>query len=480
MSRTIRAVVDSRIRLRATDLPPGMIADLTDALTIPNLEKDKAKKNGEWDWRAQPDWFSMWEISEDPLARDDPNENILSMPRGFMRDFKDGLTAQGYTLDAKDATTRKRLLRIGRRVEPLPWQAPAMEAIITNREGIYKAPAGSGKTVSVLATIRQLGVKSLIIINTKDILRQWQERVATFLGESYPVGQVGDNVFDVSPYITIATAQTLHARYDQLMYEGFFDQFSFVCLDECHHATADTYNRIMDSFASHWRIGVSATPDKTGDFALASLVLGPVFHETKPSEVTNLIKPKVVRVKTNFFFKYVGARPGRRSNYNQLIDALVADPDRNELIVRRIMKNQGHHQLVLSKRLKHLDLLEQMLRDEGFSDPILRITGDDTMEVRDHARDFANERPSALLSTLADEAMDIPRLDRLHLAYPQSNAGLRTQQVGRVERKHSDKEDSIIYHYADLRVRILDKQWKGQRREVYTPRGYEIVSGEDE
>ena len=58
---------------------------------------------------------------------------------------------------------------------------------------------------------------------------------------------------------------------------------------------------LMNRFGSRYRIGVSATPDKTGDFALATLVLGQIFHETKPEDCDNLMRPTVVRVVTDFF-----------------------------------------------------------------------------------------------------------------------------------------------------------------------------------
>jgi superfamily II DNA or RNA helicase len=93
--------------------------------------------------------------------------------------------------------------------------------------------------------------------------------------------------------------------------DGFFDSFGFVCLDECHHATAETYNKILNRFSARYRVGVSATPDKTGDFELARMVLGPIIHTTHPHEVTNLIKPRVVKIPTKFGFGFRGHRSRR-------------------------------------------------------------------------------------------------------------------------------------------------------------------------
>lgn len=462
----VRATLDHKIRTPMDGLPENVRPQILDALSIPNTAKDAAEKAGRWGWQNMPDYIDLYELEGDDLV----------MPRGFASAFADGLRLTGHEVEWTDNRTWNKLLPIGNKPTPRPWQEKAIPVLMQKQQGIYKAPAGSGKTVTILFTIKQLGCKSLIIINTKDILWQWQERVAQFLGESYPCGQIGDGVFEVSPYITIATAQTLNSRFEALEAEGFFDEFSFVCLDECHHATAETYNRILDRFSARYRIGVSATPDKTGDFALATNVLGPIIHETRPHEVTTLMKPEVIRVPTKFQFAFRGARNGRQSNYSEMLTALVGNEDRNRLIVNSIMREEGHHQLVISKRLQHLELFEQMLLDDGFPDPIVKIRGVDDNDARKDAKALAEEHPCVVLSTLADEAMDIPRLDRMHLTFPQKNAGLVTQQVGRVEREHPDKEDALIFDYCDMNVGPLEKQWRVRRFEVYVPRGYKITT----
>ena len=397
------------------------------------------------------------------------------MPRGFLPALREGLADANIQLDLIDDTKWENLFKVGRKIAARTWQKEQVQAIMQHKQGIIKAPAGSGKTVAVLDAISRIGCKSLIIVNTKDILWQWQARAEQFLGPDYPVGQIGGGQWRISPYMTIATAQSLHSRFEELEAGGFFDEFTFVCLDECHHATAETYGKIMDRFSARFRIGVSATPDKTGDFTLAKMILGPIIHETKPSEVNTLLKPKVVRVPTKFGFHFKGQKSRwQRSNYPQMIEAIVNDQGRNSQIVREILDNAGHHQLLVTKRLEHIDILEAMLTAARFSDPIVRVTGKDKNDDREAAVALLNSQPALMLSTLADEALDIPRLDRLHLVFPQKNTGLITQQVGRVERIHPDKTDAIVFDYVDGNVGPLRKQWIGRQMEVYRPRGYKI------
>ena len=465
MSHTTAALLDSHLRIKISTLPHGAKEAICDALTIDNVEREKAKKQNIWGWRAMPEYIELWKIEDDNLI----------CPRGFADTF--GRTIREYYEKPitwfDNRTFESEFFDTTNRRAPKEWQQPAIEAIKNKHQGIYKAPSASGKTAVILFTIHDICCKSLIIINTKDILWQWQKRIEEFLGP-VPTGQIGDNVFEVSDYITISTAQTLHRRYETLKEDGFFEQFSLVCLDECHHSSAETYYRLMDSFTAKYRIGVSATPEKAQNFELSKAVLGPIIHETRVHEVDILQKPSVIRVTTDFKFGFRGNKGGRRSNYPQMIDALIHDEDRNLLIMGLLKKEETHHCLLLSKRLEHLDILENLAHEYGYQGEILKLTGSESREDRKEAKAIAEDEPCLLLSTLADEAFDVQRMDRLFLVFPQRNHGLITQQVGRVERKHPDKKDAIIYDFADLKVGALQSQWRARRFEVYDQRGYDV------
>lgn len=458
--------IGSKIKLDINRLPSEAPKMLMEALSIPNLEKEKARSMDQWGWQKMPDYISLWDIQGDELV----------MPRGFLDDFLTGMKMLGISTNLIDRTSYPTHNEdLGEPINLRPWQEPQVKEIFEKGQGIIKSPAGSGKTVATLAAIQSLKVKALVIVNTKDILWQWQERIHGFWHDQVHIGQVGDGIFDVSETITIATAQTIHSRYDDLLEAGFFDDFGFVCLDECHHATAETYNRIMDSFTSRYRIGVSATPDKSGEFELATRVLGPIICDTDPDTVDALQKPVVYKIPTKFGFDFRGHGGRRaRSNYPQMISALTEDELRNRAITANILRNKGHHQLVISKRLNHLKNIAEMLEEAGFTDPVVTIIGKDDNEHRLRAKALAEVKPCVVLSTLADEAMDIPRLDRLHLIFPQKNAGLVTQQVGRVERVHEEKKDAFIFDYCDLNIGPLENQWRTRRFEVYEQRGYTI------
>jgi superfamily II DNA or RNA helicase len=463
----MRIVVDHKLRIAQSELPADVLDLIEDALTIPNLERIKQMEQGISGWQRLPESISLLEL--DHVSRH------FTLPRGFKKHLLGGLQALGveYELEYNTVLERCRSLNAPE-ILLRPWQKTAVETMLAEHQGIWKAPPGAGKTVGILEAVRRLNASSIILVNTLDILRQWQDRAREFLGADYPVSLIGGGEFEISDYLTIATVQTLHSRFSHLEDTGFFDEFSFVCLDECHHATAETYNKLLGRFSAHYRIGVSATPDKTGEFALASNVLGPIIVETTRAEVDTLVKPKIFRIPTGFVFKYRGRMGKIPSNYPQLLKALTEDENRNALIVATLFLNSGGHNLVCSKRLDHLATIGQLLQRFEYPNSVFSLTGQESSEQRRAVIDYASKHPCVVLSTLADEALDIPRLDGLFLTFPQRNAGLIEQQVGRVARTHPEKKYANVFDFCDNLVGPCEVQWQVRRREVYTKHGYEI------
>mgnify|MGYP000886316861 CR=1 FL=1 len=89
---------------------------------------------------------------------------------------------------------------------------------------------------------------------------------------------------------------------------------------------------------------------------------------------------------------------------------------------------------------------------------------------------FYNEKTGGQAGTFstADEALDIPELEVIHLVYPTRNAPLLTQQIGRVERHHKDKDNCVVYDYVDKSTPILWMQFVDRRINVYNKNNYTI------
>lgn len=458
----ITAEISNRITLRKSDFDSELLNELRSALTIPNGAKEQAIRqlfNSAYDL---PDFIYIFEEDE---------ENLY-IPRGFKNNLLGGIDY--LTLEENFCKIKCDFSDLNA-ITLRDHQTPAVISLIANEQGIYSAPAGSGKTVTILEAIRRSSQRAIILTNKGELASQWRRRAQEFLGTE--IGFIGDGMFDERD-ITVSLMQTLYSRANDLSEQGFFDRWGFVAYDECHSCTADTYQLVVQKFSPKFLIGVSATPDRVDwNFPIATALLGPVFHTTTRFDLVEkgiLVKPVVDVRFTDFEFAYRPARinsGGYRvgNNYSTLIKDLVNNTERNRLIISDLMDNQSHHNLVISKRLNHLKLIKRLLKEAGYPHDILDLTGKESLEERTEVCLYANENPCTVLSTIADEGLDIPRLDRLFLIFPGRNISSYIQRIGRIERFHPEKKDAVVYDYCDQKCGILKSQFKQRRKEIYRP-----------
>jgi superfamily II DNA or RNA helicase len=241
---------------------------------------------------------------------------------------------------------------------------------------------------------------------------------------------------------------------------------------------------------------VSGTPDWDGkSLPLMEATLGPLFHKTDESELVHaglLLKPEVHVHDTAFTYPYVpthdhlkgtdckvpGCSGGRqaklhRNNYSGMLSELVDETTRNAQIARTVVDElrDGRTVLVVSGRLKHLDNLRDAVAVET-TYPTLMLTGAESSEERMEVGRRAMQGGVAIFSTIADEALDIPRLDSIHLVWPTANPRKVEQQAGRVLRTHGKKMQPRVHDYRDA-VGVLRKQFQ-KRLELYRNKGWAV------
>lgn len=484
--------VDSQLHLTKDEFRADLINEIRDALLMKNPAREKAKKEQIGGW---------WNIEEHlPLFQE--TETMLYVPRGFASQLVDGLDHYKYDIAWEDNRTNYSIFDHGTPVDVRDYQDEAVTKMLIAEQGVWEAPPGAGKTVGVLEAIRRSGQRSLVITDKTNIAEQWKLRAKQFLDAD--IGIIGDGKWD-DKAITVALIQTIWSRREELEKDGWFEKWGFVCLDECHHLPANTFTDILSRFTAKYRIGVSGTPYKApGMEDLVWNTLGPKIHSTDKQLLRKggwLVKPSVVIWHTEFrydfwpthkcdtdkkkcMYKYCDRSEDKarhQNNYSEMMSAIVIDGKRNELIAHNIAIEalEGHCILVLSKRIGHLKELERLVaKYTGRTDNLFQFTGNQTTKQRMVIQDRAWSGGVVLFSTIADEALDIPRIDRIHLAWPTRNTGTIEQQIGRGERPHPKKKDTIINDYWD-RVGPLTGQLRDRVGMVYIPQMLSISGGED-
>lgn len=465
--KSIPVFIGTHLRVHERDLPPGVAQEAKEALQIPNEAKVQARREKLPEWIQMPDYIELWRYD---------GHGRLVLPRGFLSSFIKGLSNE-YKFEWEDERTLvpmdEEFLSYLNPITLRPHQEPAVRAMLHAENGIYEAPPGSGKTITVLEAIRRSQQRAIILVDKSNLAEQWRLRAKEFLGVE--TGMIGDGVFDPGE-ITVALKQTLWARRHQLKREGFFDEWGFVAYDECHHITAETYQFVVQQFPSRFLFGVSATPARVPwTFPIATGLLGPIIHRTRRDFLQGqgiLMRPKIKVVATDFSYQFTptkinkgGYRVG--NNYPRMMKALVEDTSRNRSIAELIAAHPERHILVVSQRLEHFKRIRDQLGWMQYQGKCLEMTGKESRQERMKIQQIANEEPCVVFSTVADEGVDIPRLDMVVLIWPTKNISKIRQQIGRVERGHSDKPDPLVFDFYDARVPVLKRQFSDRCAGVY-------------
>ena len=120
----------------------------------------------------------------------------------------------------------------------------------------------------------------LVVVPTIDLLRQWRDGLIERAGIPEDlVGVVGGGQ-RAPKLVTVMT-------YDSAaMPRRDLSAYGLLIVDEVHHLPAPTYRAIATKCAAPWRLGLSATPERTdgGHLELAQLV-GPEVYRRLPAEL---------------------------------------------------------------------------------------------------------------------------------------------------------------------------------------------------
>ncbi len=216
------------------------------------------------------------------FARDKRAHFLRAKPFHFSA-IKRALLAQGTLFEV--AFQEHPVLSFATRlsIEPRPYQNEALAKWCSvGGAGVVVLPTGAGKTLVAAMAIHAMGVETLAIVPTLDLLAQWRASLAATLTlDPAQIGIFGGGEKELQP-ITVIT-------YDSaVLYPYELRRFGLLIFDECHHLPAATYRQIAERSFTPLRLGLSATPERT-DMAHEDLLtlIGPEVYRRSPSELTS-------------------------------------------------------------------------------------------------------------------------------------------------------------------------------------------------
>lgn len=124
--------------------------------------------------------------------------------------------------------------------------------------------AGTGKTYASAFAMREPGFKRvLFLVHRGQLARQTKKSYEKVFAKSVSMGLVGAGCQEYDANYVFATVQTLNRNEHLFQYSK--DAFDCIVLDEAHHVTEDTYQKIMKHFTPRLWLGMTATLDKRDD-----------------------------------------------------------------------------------------------------------------------------------------------------------------------------------------------------------------------
>jgi superfamily II DNA or RNA helicase len=164
---------------------------------------------------------------------------------------------------------------------PRSYQREALRNWLANDgRGVVVLPTGAGKTVVAFMALEQVPVRTLVVVPTIDLLRQWREGLIERAGlPAELVGVVGGGERRPADVTVITYDSAAMPRRD-------LSAYGLLIVDEVHHLPAPTYRAIAKRMQAVWRLGLSATPERSdgAHLDLAELI-GPEVYRRLPAEL---------------------------------------------------------------------------------------------------------------------------------------------------------------------------------------------------
>lgn len=442
---TVQAVVDGMIRFNPKEMHPRAVEHLLRDLSFPNPEYISRVRYGRW-VGATPEEISLLE-EQDGLA---------TVPRGAVALVREAVRAAGQELAFVDRRTVCSEVHYEFGFELRSYQERAVMALVNRAQGCAIVPCGGGKTVIGTAAIARTGQPALILVHTHDLVEQWSATVKDALG--LDAGIVAGGRFELRQ-ITVATVQSL-VTLDDSARADLGARFGTVILDEAHHAPASVFREVLSWLPGKYRFGLTATPERSdGLTPMLHLCIGPELFRIDHQQLVDaghLVVPRVVPVST-------GATTDAES-HAAIVGDLATDPDRNRLIVDLVAREaKGCSVLVLSGRVDHCQRLAKLFTAAGTEAAALtsKVAKHKRSGILDRFRDGSLKVVCA--TSLADEGLDISRLERLVLATPTRAEGRTIQRLGRLMRPHPGKRTPVLYDLVDD-IPLARRQFAARKR----------------
>lgn len=323
----------------------------------------------------------------------------------------------------------------------------SLENMRKNHETIallYHA-TGTGKTVTAVSDAKRFGKRTLFVAHTHELVEQ---AIQTFseLWSEVSVGNFTDGVKEGEAFVVCGSIQSVSLNLE--MFKE--NDFGYIIIDEAHHASADSYQKVLAYFKPEFTLGLTATPERADDKNIID-----IFKNTAHKldiqtavEIGELVPVRCIRIHTNIDLTKVRFNSVQ---YNiRDLESKIFVPERNKLIVDTFMEYVSTKRTVIfCASVKHAEEIAEMINCRGVC--ARAVSGSmKPSERKEYLAKFQKGEVKALCACdLLNEGWDCPETEVLFMARPTMSKVLYTQQLGRGMRLADGKECLIVFDFVD-------------------------------
>lgn len=319
-------------------------------------------------------------------------------------------------------------VQMGQTIELRDYQQEATKNLQKMREdgktiALLYHSTGVGKTITAATDAKAVGGRTLFLVNALKLASQAQETFAKVWPEA-TLGEYTGSQKDMTQTVIFATVQSISKDLEKFSPTDF----DYLIVDECHHAAANTYQKIFTYFHPKFILGLTATQERSDGEDMLELFQN-VAHkmDLKTAVERGVLVPiRCIRVKTNIDLTDVRIN-GIKYN-SQDLESKLFIPERNQLIVDTYLKYvNGKKTVIFCASVDHAAEIAMLLRDNGVKAEA--VSGRDRVEVREKIlKDYETG---------------------LFMARPTMSKTIYLQQLGRGTRRCPGKEDLLVVDFVD-------------------------------
>jgi superfamily II DNA or RNA helicase len=309
-------------------------------------------------------------------------------------------------------------------------------AMGTNR-ALVVAAAGSGKTYLAAFDAMNFNPRRLLyIVHEGSILKKSLETFQNVFGSNVTYGIYSGTSKESDADFVFATNITMCKTLD------FFtrDEFEYIIIDECHHATSETYKQIIAYFEPEFLLGLTATPERMDNQDVFELFDKNVPYELRSRDAigNDLIVP----------FRYYGIRDqlvnyGLSANEERRMVAQMANEQHCDFISEQIERHRPQGKLkalAFCRNITHARVMSEAM-GERFKTAYLTGRNDVGERIRAYNDLQSDGTKLEILFTvdILNEGVDIPGVNMVLFLRPTESSTIFIQQLGRGLRKFDNK-----------------------------------------